>query len=79
MGFKYEEDRTFIVCPKDRDCIYAHEKDYDISVELNICDLYRVTCYGGKFHVRNSYVSMRLTEKQMNMYFKKPYVGSIKD
>ena len=92
MGFKYEEDRIFIVASKCEGFITAHGtkwgadveiearlEDYDISVELNICDLFRVTCYGGKFHVRNRYVSMTLTEKQMNTYFVKPFVGLAKD
>ena len=79
MGFKYEEDRVFIVRPRDRGIIYARDEECTISVELNISDLYRVNCYGGRFHVKNRYVSMSLTEKQMNVFFVKPFIGIAKD
>ena len=79
MGFKYEEGRVFIVRPRGRGSIYACDDERTIGVELNISDLYRVNCYGGRFHVKNRYVSMSLTEKQMNIFFVKPFVGIAKD
>ena len=36
MGFKYEEDRTFIVCPRDKVEIVVNGKVYGADAEVRV-------------------------------------------
>lgn len=80
MGFKYKDERIFIVQPKDS-AIYLKAKDHedapeqDLIIKLNKESFFRVYCTNGKFWVSNEFVRMELNEQQMNWYFRKPFEG----
>jgi len=80
MGFKYKDERIFIVQPKDS-AIYLKAKDredvpeQDLIIKLNKESFFRVYCSNGKFWVSNEFVRMELNEQQMNWYFRKPFEG----
>lgn len=74
--FKYDEGRFFIVEAKDRSRIEFKDASFHLgtaTVEVNMVsgDLFKVYCFGGKFVVYNKNVMLRLTEKQLSMYFRK--------
>ena len=83
MGFKYEEDRIFIVVPRDNVDMVVNGKVYgadaEVRVQLKTMELYHAWCYNGKFYVYNNYVQLALTAEQLDLYFKKPFVGIPKD
>lgn len=80
MGFKYKDERIFIVQPKDS-AIYLKAKDredaleQDLIIKLNKESFFRVYCTDGKFWVSNEFIRMELNEQQMNWYFRKPFEG----
>lgn len=80
MGFKYKDERIFIVQPKD-DYIFFKVTDHgdtpeqDLIIKLNKESFFRVYCSNGKFWVSNEFVRMELNEQQMNWYFRKPFEG----
>lgn len=77
MGFKYKEDSRFIVQPKIKagfDVISEVTpgcKSIRCEVALNTSQLYHVWCFNGRFIVYDDRVRLTLTEKAMNMYFRK--------
>ena len=83
MGFKYEEDRIFIVCPRDKVEIVVNGKvcgaDAEVRVQLRPTELYHAWCFNGKFMIYNDHVRMSLTAEQLNLYFMKPHIGFLKD
>lgn len=83
MGFKYEEDRVFIVAPKGECFITANGTkcgaDLEIEALLGSWQLYHAFCDNGKFYVHNNYVKMELTAEQLDMYFKEPFIGVQED
>ena len=83
MGFKYEEDRVFIVVPRDNVEIMFNGTicgtDAEVRVQLKARELYHAWCFNGTFHVYNNYVRFVLTAEQLDLYFKKPFVGVPKD
>jgi len=83
MGFKYEEDRMFVVQPRDSVDIVikgnVYGADAEVRVQLKDIEMYRAWCINGKFHVYNDNVYMMLTAEQLNLYFKKPFIGIAKD
>lgn len=83
MGFKYEEDRVFIVASKGEGFITAnvtkYGEDLEIEVKLKPGELYHAFCFNGKFHVFNNYVQLVLTAEQLDLYFKEPFIGVLKD
>lgn len=83
MGFKYEEDRIFIVASKCEGFITARGTkwgaDVEIEAKLNPGDLYRAWCINGKFRVYNNYVSLTLTAEQLDYYFGEPWNGIEED
>lgn len=86
MGFKYKDERIFIVQPKDsyiffkaKDRIKAKDRkdapEQDLIIKLNKESFFRVYCTNGKFLVSNEFVRMELDEQQMNWYFRRPFEG----
>jgi hypothetical protein len=83
MGFKYEEDRIFIVASKYDAFIRAYGTkfgaDLEIEAKLKPGELYRAWCFNGKFIVYNNYVQLTLTAEQLDDYFREPYTGLEED
>ena len=83
MGFKYEEDRIYIVASKCEGFIRAYGTkwgaDLEIEAKLKPGELYRAQCLNGKFLVHNNYVSLTLTAEQLDYYFREPYTGLEED
>jgi len=83
MSFKYEEDRAFIVASKGEGFISAYGAkfgtDLEIEAKLKPGELYHAFCFHGKFHVYNDYVRLVLTAEQLDLYFKEPFIGVLKD
>jgi hypothetical protein len=83
MGFKYEEDRIYIVASKCEGFIRAYGTkwgaDLEIEAKLKPGELYRAWCFDGKFRVYNNYVQLTLTAEQLDYYFREPYTGLEED
>ena len=79
MGFKYEEDRIYIVASSCDGFIRANGTkcgaDLEIEATLKPGELYRAWCFDGKFLVYNNYVKLTLTAEQLDYYFREPFNG----